>query len=258
VGASSFAHTYVWCVWCVWCLQVRQYQQQISRTCLFHNTLVSLPTGLGKTLIAAVVMYNFHRWYPKGKIIFCAPTRPLVTQQIEACYNIMGISQQVTAEITGKTNKDARAKLWADHNVFFCTPQTLDNDINENKNFNVDEVVCLVLDEAHKAKGDYAYVKVIRGLTMSNARFRVVGLSATPGADKDSINEVFQNLRIDKLEARTDDDPDVKQYIHEKNVQVSRAPVWRSETGEARPTLAKRERRRRSETDAGEARPTPA
>jgi ERCC4-related helicase len=31
------------------------------------NTLVWLPTGLGKTLIAAVVMYNFHRWYPTGK-----------------------------------------------------------------------------------------------------------------------------------------------------------------------------------------------
>lgn len=29
-----------------------------------HNTLVCLPTGLGKTLIAAVVMYNHYRWFP--------------------------------------------------------------------------------------------------------------------------------------------------------------------------------------------------
>lgn len=41
---------------------VREYQLQIVTESLFRNTLVSLPTGLGKTLIAAVVMYNFYRW----------------------------------------------------------------------------------------------------------------------------------------------------------------------------------------------------
>jgi ERCC4-related helicase len=51
-----------------------------------QNTLVSLPTGLGKTLIAAVVMYNYYRWFPTGKVVFCAPTRPLVSQQIHAWY----------------------------------------------------------------------------------------------------------------------------------------------------------------------------
>ena len=40
---------------------VREYQLTIVEKALFHNTLVSLPTGLGKTFIAAVVMYNFYR-----------------------------------------------------------------------------------------------------------------------------------------------------------------------------------------------------
>ena len=80
---------------------VRDYQFNIVQKALFHNTLVSLPTGLGKTFIAAVVMYNFYRWYPQGKIIFMAPTKPLVAQQIDACYDIMGIPQQDTAEMTG-------------------------------------------------------------------------------------------------------------------------------------------------------------
>lgn len=107
---------------------VREYQMEIVKKALFHNTLVSLPTGIlyyiennyllsnkiiiilifnfligtGKTFIAAVIMYNFYRWYPMGKILFMAPTRPLVAQQIEACYSIMGFSREVTIEMTGK------------------------------------------------------------------------------------------------------------------------------------------------------------
>lgn len=36
----------------------RDYQFNISRHCLFDNALVALPTGLGKTFIAGVVMLN--------------------------------------------------------------------------------------------------------------------------------------------------------------------------------------------------------
>lgn len=48
---------------------VRDYQLNITKTALFSNTLVALPTGLGKTLIAAVVMYNYFRWFPEGRTI---------------------------------------------------------------------------------------------------------------------------------------------------------------------------------------------
>lgn len=81
---------------------IREYQLKISEAALFQNTLVCLPTGLGKTFIASVVMYNFYRWYPSGKIVFMAPTKPLVAQQIEACYKVMGIPQTHMAELTGK------------------------------------------------------------------------------------------------------------------------------------------------------------
>jgi hypothetical protein len=71
----------------------RDYQYDIASTALLHNTLVVLPTGLGKTLIAAVVMFNFYRWFPNGKILFLAPTRPLVEQQADACHQKLGIPQ---------------------------------------------------------------------------------------------------------------------------------------------------------------------
>ena len=80
---------------------IRDYQFNIVQKCLWRNTLVCLPTGLGKTFIAAVVMFNFYRWYPRGKIVFLAPTKPLVGQQIEACHSVMGIAQEHLAEMTG-------------------------------------------------------------------------------------------------------------------------------------------------------------
>ena len=73
----------------------RDYQYEIATTALLHNTLVVLPTGLGKTLIAAVVMFNFYRWFPHGKILFLAPTRPLVEQQADACHQKLGIPQVI-------------------------------------------------------------------------------------------------------------------------------------------------------------------
>lgn len=74
---------------------IRDYQFNIVKKCLFKNTLVSLPTGLGKTFIAAVLMYNYYRWYPNKKVVFLAPTKPLVSQQIEACFGIMGMNENM-------------------------------------------------------------------------------------------------------------------------------------------------------------------
>lgn len=81
--------------------EIRSYQYSIVHRALFENTLVVLPTGMGKTLIAAVVMYNYYLWYPKGKIIFMAPTKPLVNQQMQACHDVVGIPVEDTVELTG-------------------------------------------------------------------------------------------------------------------------------------------------------------
>jgi hypothetical protein len=128
----------------------RQYQIEISESAMFNNTLVSLPTGLGKTLIAAVVLYNFYRSFPTGKVIFLAPTLPLVNQQVRACYDVMGIPTQDTAVLTGKTSADRRTWVWQERRVFFCTPQTVQKDL-EGGRCEAKQVVCIVLDEAHKA-----------------------------------------------------------------------------------------------------------
>lgn len=137
----------------------REYQFAIVAQALFKNTLVSLPTGLGKTFIAAVVMYNFFRWYPTGKIVFMAPTKPLVAQQIIACRDIVGIPSAQTAEMTGAMPPEQRKVCWRDRRVFFVTPQILANDL-ESRYCPREKFVCVVVDEAHRAQGKYAYCTV--------------------------------------------------------------------------------------------------
>lgn len=46
-------------------------------------------------------MYNFWRWYPHGKVLFLAPTKPLVAQQINACREVIGIPADDCIELTG-------------------------------------------------------------------------------------------------------------------------------------------------------------
>ncbi|GMF13393.1 unnamed protein product [Phytophthora lilii] len=198
---------------------VRDYQLTIAEKALYHNTLVSLPTGLGKTLVAAVVMYNFYRWFPTGKIVFMAPTKPLVAQQIKACHEIMGIPLSDTAELQGNVPPTMRRVLWNSRRVFFCTPQSLQNDLRRGV-CAAEKFVCIVVDEAHRATGNYAYCCVVQEIEAKTHFFRVLALSATPGAKFDVIQDVVTNLRISHIESRSADDPDVKKYTHARQEEV--------------------------------------
>jgi superfamily II RNA helicase len=108
---------------------IRDYQFNICRTAMFKNTLVCLPTGLGKTFIAAVIMYNYYRWFPEGKIVFLAPTKPLVNQQIEACFKITGIPRSDVVELTGTVQASVRKLEYKTKRLLFMTPETFRNDI---------------------------------------------------------------------------------------------------------------------------------
>ncbi|XP_058126964.1 Fanconi anemia group M protein homolog [Anopheles ziemanni] len=205
---------------------VRQYQYTITKAALFKNTLVVLPTGLGKTFIAAVVMYNIYRWYPTGKVIFMAPTRPLVNQQIEACYRIMGIPKEDTAEITGKQQRKNRAGLWQTKRVFYVTPQVVQADLcAPEQAFPVEQVRLIVIDEAHKAKGRYAYTEVVKMIAARNKHFRVLALSATPGRTLEDVAEVIQNLLISHIEVRWDNSIDVSPYTFRKSIRTIVIPL---------------------------------
>lgn len=117
-----------------------------------------------------------------------APTKPLVKQQLDACHNIVGIDPQVTVELTGSKQSSRRANDWDTKKVFFLTPQVLQSDLQRNESL-AEKIRCIVVDEAHKAVGNYSYVQVVSAVVKVNKRFRVLALTATPGNDIQEVKE---------------------------------------------------------------------
>ena len=198
---------------------VRDYQYNIVQRGLFHNLLVALPTGLGKTFIAATVMLNWFRWTKDSQIMFVAPTKPLVAQQVEACFNIVGIPRSLTSMLTGNIQPGFRAEEWKSKRVFFLTPQTLIHDLKSGI-CDPKKIILLVVDEAHRATGNYAYVEIVRFLNRFNSSFRVLALTATPGSSVETIQNVIDSLNIGRVEIRTEESLDIRQYVHSRNIDV--------------------------------------
>lgn len=199
--------------------RTRDYQFNITQKALFHNLLVALPTGLGKTFIAATIMLNWFRWTKDAQIIFVAPTKPLVSQQVSACLDIAGIPRAQTTMLTGGAAPGIRAEEWQTKRVFFMTPQTLINDLKTGI-ADPKRIVLLVVDEAHRATGGYAYVEVVKFLRRYNKSFRVLALTATPGSTVESVQTVIDGLDISRVEIRTEQSLDIREYVHARNTEI--------------------------------------
>ncbi|QQK40263.1 DEAD box helicase Mph1, putative [Penicillium digitatum] len=199
--------------------KTRDYQFNITQAGLFHNLLVALPTGLGKTFIAATIMLNWFRWTKDSQIIFVAPTKPLVSQQVSACLDIAGIPRSKSTMLTGGASPGIRAEEWKSKRVFFMTPQTLINDLKTGI-ADPKRIVLLVVDEAHRATGAYAYVEVVKFLRRFNNSFRVLALTATPGSTVESVQAVIDGLDIARVEIRTENSIDIREYVHARNIEI--------------------------------------
>lgn len=83
-----------------------------------------------------------------------------------------------------------RKSHWNSKRVFFATPQVIYNDIKSGI-CPADKIRCLVFDEAHKAKGNYAYCQIVTTITeMGYKTYRILALSATPGSKVEDVVNV--------------------------------------------------------------------
>jgi ATP-dependent DNA helicase MPH1 len=117
--------------------------------------------------------------------------------------------------MTGAVSAQLRREYWEEKRVFFLTPQTMQNDIAKGI-CDAKRIVCLVIDEAHRATGNYAYVQVISLLRRVNSSFRVLALTATPGSTIDKVQAVIDSCGIAGTEIRNLESIDIRAYVHNR------------------------------------------
>jgi len=196
----------------------RLYQETILATSINKNTLVVLPTGMGKTLIGAMLTIQRLKQYPQSKILFLSPTKPLVEQHFRTFQEFLDFPSEKFALFTGNVSPAKRRELWDDAQIIFSTPQGLENDLL-GKKISLENVSLLVLDEAHRSVGDYAYVFIAQEFHKYAKYPRILGLTASPGEDKEKIMEICKNIFVEDVEIRDGEDPDVKPYVQEIDIQ---------------------------------------
>ncbi len=192
----------------------RLYQQTILGTAANKNTLVVLPTGLGKTALAFLLAAQRFHQYPNSKILILAPTKPLCEQHITTFKKHLTIPEEKIVLFTGSVAPKKRGEMWKEAQLIVSTPQGLENDCI-NRRVKLEDVSLLVIDEAHHATGDYAYVWIAQQYDKVSPRTRILALTASPGSDLEKIREICNNLKIEKVEVRTEKDPDVKPYVQD-------------------------------------------
>ncbi len=192
----------------------REYQQKIFESCIKENCLVVLPTGLGKTLIALMLSIHRMKEYPGEKIVFLAPTKPLAEQHLDYFKKYLPELFADMQLFTGAINSQKRKKIWQTADMIFSTPQCIANDIKKNL-YDLSEVCLLVEDEAHRCIKNYDYNFIAQKYISQALHPKIIGLTASPGSNTSKIKEICKNLSINKVELRTRDSPDVKQYLQE-------------------------------------------
>jgi len=199
-------------------IKPRKYQEEIFENCKNKNCLVILPTGIGKTLIALMLSIHTQRKYPGTKTLFLAPTRPLAEQHLKYFKKQLPDLFGELTLFTGKINSEKRKKLWQTSDIIFSTPQCVSNDI-KNKLYNLNEVSLLIEDECHRCLKNYAYTYVAKKYK-EQSNGQILGLTASPGTDKETIKQIASNLQIETIELRTRDSEDVKEYLQELKFQT--------------------------------------
>lgn len=216
VSSRNFESPLVW----LGRVEIRLYQRTIAEKACKKNTLVVLPTALGKTVISAMVAAHFLYNHKQTRILVMAPTRPLVLQHKETYMKILKLRDDDAVTLTGKVPAEYRKQVWEGKaRIIFATPQVVKNDLTENAHLTLKDFSLAVFDECHRARKDYAYTEVARKYVEQSPWPMILGLTASPGADKKKIEEICEALFIEQIEHRSEEDPDVAPYVNPVEVE---------------------------------------
>ena len=153
-----------------------------------------------------------------------APTKPLVLQHMEFFRQHLPDKTGKQSILTGETSPSQRAADFEESGLIFATPEVIRNDVL-NDRYNLSKVSLVIFDEAHRCVRDYAYSDVASSYKSQASNPLILGLTASPGARKERVQEICDKLAVTNVEMRTEEDEDVVQYANEVAINWERIPL---------------------------------
>lgn len=149
-------------------LQLRPYQKDCVDRAIAKNTIVNLPTGCGKTLVAVRVIQHYLTSSPDRKVAFLVPTRPLVKQQAEYCRQQCNIESHppVVQTLVGQDQAEWKQVDWDKclrrSHIFLGTAALFQQAFVTYKYLAISDFSLFVFDECHNAVGNSPMASVMR------------------------------------------------------------------------------------------------
>lgn len=199
-------------------IEFRDYLMKGAEIGLNHNSLVILPTGLGKTYLAFINCCYQLNQNRKAKILFLAPTVVLVDQHYRSAKEVF-IDDIKVGKLTGSLPTKKRPGVWQENNIIFATPQTIESEINK-KTINLSDIDFLIIDEAHLVVKNYSYVSLKDCARKQGTKI----LSLTPlptGKDLPEVELYRTSLGVspDKVFAKSYYSKDTQPWVFTRNLR---------------------------------------
>lgn len=197
-------------------LELREYQLEAARDILEKgSSLVIMPTAMGKTFVAVLVIAKLIASSNK-KVLFMAPTKPLVEQQANRMRESLDVNEEEVVVITGEVPPEERSELWKTCTIACATPQTVRHDLLTRKLL-LEDFQLVVFDEVHRASGDYAYVFIAEQARKKSVM--MLGLTASPSSEKERIDELVALLGVKHVVIKQESDSDVREFVQNVGVK---------------------------------------
>ena len=185
----------------------RDYQRELFLSAIRGNTLVYLPTGSGKTLIAAMVLSCMKKLNPNKMMVFLVDRVPLAYQQSN--YIKSQLPDLKVETLVGEMEAGDQKKIHKSLNdnkvdVLVLTHQIFLNflAVKENPPIRLVDISVLVFDEAHHCSGNHQYKQIMTYYKYTPDRFKpvVLGLTASPAGEvtvertSSKLEKLLENL----------------------------------------------------------------
>ncbi len=199
-------------------VEFREYQDKFSNICLEKNCLIVAPTGLGKTVIAALFIAKALNEDETRRFLIIAPTRVLVGQHALTLREILDLDSEEITEVTGEKNIEERKRLWSKR-IIIATAEVTLSDLEKDV-FDIRQFYAVIFDEAHHAIGNHPYAILGKEIFQKNKDIRVIAFTASPPLEKEKIQNILDSLNLLSIETITEEEPEVKKYIFGSKIIV--------------------------------------